>query len=164
MASDEKRLQWVRRQPCAVCGCPGPNHAHHSTNGKAGAGNPKALGGRRGRGQRADDTEAISLCLKHHKNLHELTGFFSGYTKNELRDWQDTQVRIHAERYEAELAEKGEPLPTVDEAGKELGVDILAGGSTDPREIALHIGKIHGLKGVVIEDFERALRHMKRAG
>jgi hypothetical protein len=163
MASDAKRLAWVRRQPCAVCATPGPNHAHHSTSGQSGADGPKALGGRRGKGQKASDTETIALCIKHHANLHDLRGFFSGYTKNELRDWQDTQVRLHQARYEEHLALQGEPLPKVDEAGKELGVDILAGGSTDPKELAEMLGSVHGLAPAAVHDAERQLRHMKKA-
>lgn len=162
MASDERRLAWVRRQPCAVCACPGPNHAHHSTSGQSGVDGPKAIGGRRGKGQKASDTETIALCIKDHANLHALRGFFSGFTKNELREWQDTQVRIHQERYEVELALKGEPLPTRDEAGKELGIDILANGSTDPRELADNLGELHGLPPLVTEDIFRALRHVAK--
>lgn len=55
----------------------------------------------------------MALCLKCHGHLHDLRGFFSGYTAGELREWQDARVLETRAAYEAELAAKGElPGPT----------------------------------------------------
>src|SRR3954469_25865423 len=111
MAGDSKRLAWIRRQPCAVCEAPPPSHAHHHTTGRtvASRGGRQPSGLRRGVGQKADDTETLPLCIKDHAALHDLRGFFSGYTAGELREWQDKQVAHYQAMYEAELAELNAP-------------------------------------------------------
>lgn len=53
----------------------------------------------------------MSLCLKCHGHLHDLRGFFSGYTTGELREWQDARVLETRAAYEAERARKGEAIP-----------------------------------------------------
>ena len=99
---DSAYLAWVRTQPCSVCAAPGPNHAHHHTDGKTSVDQPRsrnALGGKRGRGQKADDTETMALCFKHHRQLHDFTGYFASFDNAQRRVWQDEQVRDHQARH-----------------------------------------------------------------
>jgi hypothetical protein len=39
------------------------------------------------------DSEAFALCNKHHRELHDVNGWFSGWDKRSLRDWQKQCVR-----------------------------------------------------------------------
>lgn len=166
---DRPYLSWLHAQPCACQPCAAPPRdieANHSTVaptffGAAG----KRLGGKRGLGQKSHDAFAFSMCRKHHRQFHDERerGFFAGWTNQEVARWQQEQSQAYRERYEAELSAKGEPPPTRDEAGKELGVDILLGGSTDPKELARHIGAIHGVPEAAVHDFERAMHHLKKA-
>jgi hypothetical protein len=48
---DPKYLDWIRRQPCLLCG--GPSEAAHT--------------GPHGYGQKASDHDAIPLCWRHHR-------------------------------------------------------------------------------------------------
>lgn len=98
-------LNWLRSQPCAA---PEPCNRrcfdpHHSTNGSTVSPDElprgKQLGGRRGKGQRAHDHFAFSLCKKHHDDFHDEAGVFAGWTKAQRRAWQDEQVRLHRARY-----------------------------------------------------------------
>jgi hypothetical protein len=115
MKPDEKYLRWVRAQACCVCGFPGPSHAHHHLSAPSyspGQRPEKSAGTKRGKSQKASDFYTIALCIKDHSNLHLLKGFFSGYTGNELREWQDNQVAAHHERFDAdELARGVAPTP-----------------------------------------------------
>jgi hypothetical protein len=73
-------LAWVRSLPCCASSlgdCAGPVVAHH----------PRHLAG--GMGMKADDNVAISLCRRHHQELHEVRGSFAGWARDELRLWQD---------------------------------------------------------------------------
>jgi hypothetical protein len=167
---DRVYLAWLHKQPCACQPCAAPPReieANHSTVaptfvGPAG----KRLGGKRGLGQKSHDSFAFSMCRKHHHQFHNERerGFFAGWSNQEVARWQHEQSALYRDRYEAEqFAEAGETPPTRDEAGKELGIDILAGGSTDPRELAEMLGSVHGLAPAVVHDAERQLRHMKKA-
>ncbi len=73
---DEAHLAWIRAQPCAVksLDCFGSIHAHHRTGA--------------GLGLKASDRETMPLCLAHHCQRHELTGYFKGWTKQALKDWE----------------------------------------------------------------------------
>jgi len=98
-ASQRDYRAWLLRQPCACQPCVAPVVIHHSTVGETEQ-HSKSLGGRRGKGQRASDAEGISVCHRHHANFHELRGYFAGWEKQQLRDWQNQQVdrlqRLHA--------------------------------------------------------------------
>lgn len=84
---DRKYLAWVARQPCALYGrdCHGDVVAHHRTGG--------------GTGARAHDHDTIPLCFAHHQQFHDLNGFFKGWTKEIIREWQDLEVRIQQARF-----------------------------------------------------------------
>lgn len=86
-SGDPEYLSWVRRQLCAVCGASPPNHAHHRTGG--------------GMGMKTADSEAFPLCNKHHRELHDVTGWFAGWDKHSLRDWQKQCVRYSQLTYAA---------------------------------------------------------------
>lgn len=81
---DPRHLAKVRRLPCEVCGRPGPNDAHHRTGG--------------GMGTKMPDTATIPLCSQHHRDFHDLTGPFKGWTKERLREWQIRAVMKTLER------------------------------------------------------------------
>lgn len=87
--SDPAYLELVRGLPCCAAAlgwCRGPNVAHH----------PRHLAG--GVGLKAPDSCAIDLCDGHHRDLHSLSGPFKGWTRDQLRDWQDVWVAATQKR------------------------------------------------------------------
>lgn len=44
--------------------------------------------------QKAHDYEAMPLCWLHHRQLHELSGHFKGWTGEQLDLWQMAQVEM----------------------------------------------------------------------
>lgn len=87
MANEDLHYQaWLRRQPCARCGKRCTVSVHHHT-------------GRRGLGQRASDESAMPLCPACHMGLHDNNGPFKGWTREQLRAWQDEQCTQHRARY-----------------------------------------------------------------
>jgi hypothetical protein len=62
----------------------------------------KSVGGRRGKGQRAHDHEAIPLHTKCHRQFHDAVGFCEGWSMASRRKWQDDQVITHRARYLAD--------------------------------------------------------------
>ena len=101
-ATHDHYRAWLLRRPCACSPCVLPVVIHHSTIGETEQ-HSKSLGGRRGKGQRASDTEGISVCNRHHANFHDLRGYFQGWEKQALRDWQNKQVAELRAAYEAEF-------------------------------------------------------------
>jgi hypothetical protein len=93
--ANERHLElyraWLLKQPCACQPCVSPVVIHHSTVGST-AQHAKSIPGRRGKGQRASDDEGIAICNRHHANFHDLRGYFEGWEKQQLRDWQNAQV------------------------------------------------------------------------
>jgi hypothetical protein len=148
---------WIRRQPCAACGGPGPCEVHHSTVGETHAPGDrpeKALPGKRGKSQRAHDYYAIALHIRCHAQLHTLSGFFRGWTGEQLAAWQREQVQAHRERYEAET-------------GRHAGAGLVAPPvaplvANDPRAVALEFCRERGLGEQVAFDLERLLRSYER--
>lgn len=88
-------IRFVRKQRCCVVECRSPLliQAHHHTAGTLLPPESDTRSSRRGKGQRAHDAWAIPLCLKHHAQLHSLSGFFKGYTRLTLGEWQSAQVK-----------------------------------------------------------------------
>ena len=41
---------------------------------------------------KAPDCDTFPLCQKHHREFHDASGFFRGWTKQERRAWQDEAV------------------------------------------------------------------------
>lgn len=77
-ARDPKYLSRVRQLPCCMCGAWPPNQSHHLTGG--------------GMALKTSDGSTIPLCFKDHHDLHALAGRFKGWTKEQLRTWQQTKV------------------------------------------------------------------------
>lgn len=88
----ESYRAFLLRQPCRCDPCISPVVVHHNTFGETEQ-HAKSLGGKRGKGQRASDLEGMPLCNKHHRELHDLRGFFGDHDKIALREWQAKQVR-----------------------------------------------------------------------
>jgi hypothetical protein len=149
-------IQWVRKQPCCVCGMPGPSHAHHHTNGPTFAPDSprpeKSIGVKRGKSQKADDWYTLPVCHKCHRKLHDFAGKFREYNGTQRDVWQDEQVRRHHARYEAEY-----PSET---AARTLRV--AAPAPNDPKAIAQQFCAERGLGDQVAFDLERLLRSLER--
>lgn len=44
-------------------------------------------------GQKNDDREAFPLCRQHHiYERHALQGYFSGWSKSRIKEWESEQV------------------------------------------------------------------------
>jgi hypothetical protein len=77
-------LKRVRQLPCANCGRPAPNEAHHRTGA--------------GMARRAHDHDAMPLCRRCHHDLHALAGSFKTFDRAMLRSWQDDKAHATRER------------------------------------------------------------------
>lgn len=113
MADDRPEYRsFLLGRPCRCQPCVAPVIVHHNTFGDVHASDrelpAKAIRGKRGKGQRASDMEGISLCHRHHGQLHSLTGYFAGWDKRQLREWQSRQVGELQTEYAAHL-EKNPP-------------------------------------------------------
>lgn len=89
---DPGYLAWLRAGPCCLAGkhpCNGPVQAHHNTSG-------------RGMSQKSSDKRAFPLCMWHHRTFHDLTGYFRGWLKAQIREWQDGHSASYRKRYETE--------------------------------------------------------------
>ena len=42
---------------------------------------------------RRHDRESMPLCLQCHHDLHNLSGLFKGWNRDELRTWQEAHVQ-----------------------------------------------------------------------
>jgi hypothetical protein len=94
-------ISWVHRQECAAQPCADRQiEANHSTRG-------------RGLGQRTHDSKAFPLCGRHHRQFHDerVTGFFAGWTRDEVNRWQDEMSSKYSERYAAEQAAIAADVP-----------------------------------------------------
>lgn len=43
-------------------------------------------------GTKNPDTATMPLCTRHHREFHDLNGYFKGWVKEQLREWQTEQV------------------------------------------------------------------------
>lgn len=87
-ADDPGYLEFVRTLPCCAPGCfrrfrHGQRlvwhiEAHHVTGA--------------GMGKKARDDEAMPLCRQHHRDLHEFTGPFAGWTREVRQQWQLAKI------------------------------------------------------------------------
>lgn len=107
---DEAYKAWVRMLVCCarwnprlipvVLGPPPNFKTHWGTPGMpprretlcSGRIDPHHAGGDRGLGQKASDDTCIPLCRAHHQDIEDVTGVFKGWTKLQLRGWQDAQI------------------------------------------------------------------------
>jgi hypothetical protein len=98
---DRQYLAFLRSHcACAAQPCTARAEAHHHTEAPAEQ-HDKSVPGRRGKSQKADDAFAFPLCPKHHGEFHRASGYFEGWDHAQRRAWQDEQVRIHREAFEA---------------------------------------------------------------
>jgi hypothetical protein len=93
---DPARLAWLRGRPCRAPGvAPHPSgDAHHLRHTSTGAG----IGARL-----KNDSRAISLCRICHGHIELGTGPWAGWTRDEIRAWENRQVVEQAAEYEAQL-------------------------------------------------------------
>lgn len=81
---DDAYRAWIATLPCCAPGCTArpPSHAHHHS-----------LTGERGTSQKPHDRYCMPLCIPHHvPGLHSNAGPFKGWTRSQLKGWQDKQV------------------------------------------------------------------------
>lgn len=91
MAGEDKQyIRFIRNRPCSAQSsrCRGDIVPHHATVVPPGWRN-------RGKAQRNQDYLAIALCWLHHIDFHSLSGFFKGWTYEELRAWQLAQIDVN---------------------------------------------------------------------
>jgi len=76
---DNKRLAWLRLQPCVICGDNTSSEAAHIRTGCIEVGK-----GHTGMGQKPDDKWTVSLCGAHHREQHSMNemAFWSKYGKD----------------------------------------------------------------------------------
>ncbi len=83
-------LKWLREQPCCLghlYACSDTVQPHHSTLG-------------RGLSQKSSDLDAMPMCAKHHHQLHNFTGFFAGWSREQRAEWQRTMSAAYRPREE----------------------------------------------------------------
>lgn len=94
---DPQHLALLRSLPCAVAThgivrgfpvlrlgdgvCFGAVQAHHRTGA--------------GLALKASDREAFPLCVAHHRQFHDASGVFKGWTREQRNDWQDRMVELY---------------------------------------------------------------------
>jgi hypothetical protein len=114
MAGEDARYtKWVRAQPCAACGGPGPSEPHHALSGTTyspdEARPAKAIpNARKGKAQRAHDHFAIPLHTRCHAQFHRGTGMFSEMSPEQRDAWEQREVREHRNRYAMQC-----PVPVI---------------------------------------------------
>lgn len=98
MAGEDKEYtDWLRERGCYLRGhgeCTGAVHVHHAQ-------------GRKGLSTRNHDHTGKPLCTGHHTERHALSGFFRGFRKYQIRDWEERT----AERLRREYLGLGEAPP-----------------------------------------------------
>lgn len=115
--SDPAYLAWVRTQRCCVFRicvlpgmgtylnvlpskvCEGEVHAHHA-------------GRRPGIGMKADDSTAIPLCRRHHRQWHDASGVFEGLSKLERFAWSVNAIAVAQTIYAARPRAFPRAVPT----------------------------------------------------
>lgn len=80
---DKPYREWIATLPCRAPGCTSkpPSHPHHHS-----------LTGLRGTSQKPPDSYCMTLCFRSHRELHSLSGPFKGWTREQLKQWQDDRV------------------------------------------------------------------------
>lgn len=83
----KKHLAYIRTLPCVVGRAP-DNARVHPCLGDVEAHHP--IGG--GMGLKTDDFRAFPLCQKHHWQFHSLLGYFKGWDKAQIKEWERWMV------------------------------------------------------------------------
>lgn len=78
---DRRYLAFVRTLRCCVLGCRSKtqSHPHHITGA--------------GMAMKANDRDTMPLCATHHRELHEFSGYFDGWTREQRHQWQLDRIR-----------------------------------------------------------------------
>jgi hypothetical protein len=123
--------EFLLGEPCCCYPCAASVVIHHNTFGQPEQ-HAKSIPGKRGKSQRASDDEGMPLCNHHHRQLHDLTGYFGGYDKAQLRAWQDAQVQrlrnVYAMRHPEPCPAPRMPSPA---ARKRIGSGWTVAGVRD---------------------------------
>jgi hypothetical protein len=90
---DPDYLAWLRTQTCRAYfliadlkdRCNGRMEADHV--------------GMRGLGQKCSDSECLTLCQRHHRDRHGLTGVFAGWSRERMHEWFEVNVRAQRSKY-----------------------------------------------------------------
>lgn len=92
--TDRAYTAWIHAQPCcAPERCRSHDiEQHHKREGA-------------GIGQRSHDRDSIALCHAHHQALHGLSGCFSGWTRQHVRDFVNAEIESCHARYHRARAE-----------------------------------------------------------
>ena len=113
MADEDRRYTtWIRTQPCAACQTElriSPHHSLYGTTYSPEDTKPrKAIpNARKGMAQKSHDYFAIPLCMKCHvPGIHDLGGFFAGWSREQANAWEEQQVGIHRRRYAMQTPER----------------------------------------------------------
>lgn len=151
--ADPRYLVWVRKQKCVCQPCASKPDPHHSTVAPTyapGERLPKQRSGLRGKAQKSADYYAFPLCPRHHGQFHKLTGYFDGWEKVDLRNWQENMSAEARARYERR------PKPARQDVrwGRDLKTSLAQAVAEFARELDLSDQKEFDLKRLV----ERARR------
>jgi hypothetical protein len=93
---------FVLGRPCQAQPCIMPPQFHHAQHGETfvpWARPPKALGGKRGKSQRASDWYGLGLCFACHGDFHDLKGKFRDFTNETGRVWMDERIAENQRAY-----------------------------------------------------------------
>lgn len=80
-ARDPAHLKAVAALPCALWAtgrCFGDVCAHHVGVG--------------GMALKSSDLETVPVCVRHHREAHDFTGWFKGYTRPQMATWEKATV------------------------------------------------------------------------
>lgn len=96
--TDQSYLQFLRNDTCGVAlilgherDCWGPIDPEHEREGV-------------GIGQTASDDRAWSCCRSHHRQRHDLNGYFKGWPRERLRLFIQQRITVSRTRYANFLA------------------------------------------------------------
>ena len=76
-------MRCVLSYTCMATPCWGPVDPHHPKHGRVGAHLKPA------------DSTAFPLCRRHHTEFHSLQGYFFGWCRERLKEWQGEMSEKH---------------------------------------------------------------------
>lgn len=103
-------MAFVRARACAIHGMMDPRSVGLVTVFECFRAAQAHHAGTRGLGQRAPDRTCIPLCARHHRDLHDATGVFLGWSKAQRREWQDERIAEMQALYASHGARRGVPF------------------------------------------------------
>lgn len=138
-ATDPKYRKFVTQQPCICQPCASKPEFHHMTgapNYAPGEQKPKQRVGLRGQAQKAADYYGLPLCPHHHGQRHRLKGYFDGWDRADLRNFETNQVEALRAKYERRKSVKIPHTQTVVRlSAVEVGVrDFVRDNELSPQQ------------------------------